>query len=178
MGNFPTSIELADGISMSTGFTGPITVTSDYLDLNLDGSVFLTSKGYERTATANAIPLTDGNSTSDLILFIGDYVLETAANAFNAQPFNYSTSLVGIPVSVALSQGLSMKFVNGDFELTASPKIKAAGSVELDATATVDVNPVIGNGGSSYICKVNPGLDDIKLSKADIKIFGFDLPIT
>lgn len=43
LASFPTAVELTPGMSMSTGFTGPITISPEYISLPLDGTVFETS---------------------------------------------------------------------------------------------------------------------------------------
>ena len=69
--DYPTSVELVSGISFSTGFTGPILVTSNYIQVNLDSSVFLTANGYQRTATAAKIPGTNPSGDNDITMFVG-----------------------------------------------------------------------------------------------------------
>jgi hypothetical protein len=147
--------------------------------LPLDGSIFDTATGYERTATASPIPVSFPSTAPDMLMFVGEYVIETFNNAINTKEFSYATSILGvIPVSVYVTNGTKLMFENGAFSLTVQPSIRLGLVANFTSAITVKVSPTIKSGSSSYIATVNPGLSDVILSDAHLRIFGINLPLT
>jgi hypothetical protein len=178
MAFYPTSIEVAPGISVCTGFTGPIVITPDYLQMPLDGTIFKTEDGYKRTAEAADLPISP-SVPADLDIIIGDYVVQSFANTLNAKDYEYQTKLLKfIPIDVLLKHATSLKFDEGNFVLTAQPHITIGKFFNFEAQVTLKVNPIIKPGKAGTIATVDPGLNDIRLSKARVSIFGLNIGVT
>ena len=101
--NYETSIEIADGISFSAGFTSKILVTTNYVQIPLDASVFLTKNGYQRTSTAALLPSKNPSVSEDVLCFVGEYFLTTLINAMDTEDFTYKTRVLGFPVTVNIT---------------------------------------------------------------------------
>lgn len=65
----------------------------------IDGTIFNPSTGYVR-ASITSMPTVNTSSSYEFVVFINDYVINTLSKAINAQPFNITTTVLGMPVSI------------------------------------------------------------------------------
>lgn len=168
LNSFPTSVEVAGGISMSTGFTGPVTISNDYITLPLDGTVFETEKGYHRSSESKPMPASTA-SKDDLIGYASDYALETFSNAFNAKAIEYTSSILWhTPVTLKLNKSVKLSFEKGVFVMNIKPTINVNGWFDFDSSVTLKVSPQLHEGSTRSICSVKPELEVIKMQESYI----------
>ena len=89
-------------LSISTALTGPIVVNKDYLSVPIDGTVFVTEKGFKRPFNAGGIPLMPISNQSDIILTATDYSFKTLEDSLNQLEFEYETEYGGFKAMIVV----------------------------------------------------------------------------
>ena len=177
LAGYPTTLNMAGGLSMATGLVGSVVVNTDYISIPIDASVYLTANGYERTATAAAIPTSAPSAEENVSFFIGQYFLTTLTKAVNSQLFEYHTSIFLFPVTVDLPAGTTLATFGDDvLTLMAQPMIHIIGFLEFDGNVTVHVSPEITAGGSANVAKVFLKLHEVEINHSVFKIFDVEMP--
>ena len=179
LADYPTSVEIVDGISFSTTYTSKILVSENYIQIPLDATVFRTQNGYSRSSTAAAIPTAIPTVDQDVLAYIGEYFLNTLINTVNTEHFTYTTSILGVSVTIDLpADSTAASFEDGLFSLTVSPQVHFAGSLKFEGTMTMAVDPKITPGGSSDLMSIQLNMSNFEIEKSSLKVFGFDMPFS
>lgn len=177
--NYPTSIQLNEQMSVSTAITGPLAVKTDYLSASIDGTVFLTSKGYDGSSNAPQITVENTCAPGEVCLFFSKYVFETATKSMNQVPLQFSTTYLGmdvlvdidgtkVPVGVELRDN-NLHMLGG--AIVTIPGIGA--SIELGGTSLIDFS--IKSGDRTNMAYVTPVADrsSFDLETLAVTLFGF-----
>jgi hypothetical protein len=179
LANYPTSIQLNEQLSISTAITGPLSVKTDYLSGSIDGTVFLTSKGYDGNSNATQITVEDSCAPGEVCLFLGKHVFETATRSMNQFPLQFSTTYLGMDVLVDIDGtkvpvGVELRennlFLLGGATITI-PGIAAV--IELGGTSLIDFS--IKSGDKTNMAYVTPVADrsSLELETLAVTVFGF-----
>jgi hypothetical protein len=78
--SYPVEVEITEGVSISFALTGPYSIKSEYLIANVDGTIFATSKGYNRPTESHELSVVDITNLQPVTCLINDYFYKTIEN--------------------------------------------------------------------------------------------------
>uniref|UniRef100_A0A7S3JNE7 Bactericidal permeability-increasing protein n=1 Tax=Euplotes harpa TaxID=151035 RepID=A0A7S3JNE7_9SPIT len=177
--DYPRAVSIFSNIDVATAMIGDIAVQDDHLEVPLDSTIFLHTKGYNRPGPAPEIPGYNPKDPGDVMMFFSPYLLSTLSDTLNQGPQSYSVSFYGINVDVTLdpSQGqTSLALEDGDLSAKFSPMINLPSyGVGLQMTATAQINPTILQGDDTNMFYVTPSIKSMTLSS--LSLFVGSVPI-
>ena len=176
--NFPRAFTLYNDINIATALTGDILVKQDHLEVPLDATMFLSSKGYSRSSSTPDMPRYNPLDPGEIMMFFNPYLVSTLADTLNQGVQSYSLSIMGIDYSVALDPAAgqtSLGLEEGDFSITATPTVTATKfGLGIQIGATAKLNPQITNGDAQNMFFVTPSIKGLSLNS--LKVFYKDTP--
>lgn len=174
MTSYPRAVTLYNNIDIATALIGEVVVQDDHIQVPLDATFFLHSKGYNRPGPAPEIPTYNPQNPGDIQLFMSPYLLSTLGSTLNLGVQSYKVNLYGydIVVQVDPSQGSSsFNFEDQDFSANLNPLISIPSfGVGLQIGASAKIDPKIQNGDGTNMLFVTPRIKSISLSSLKIMI--------
>lgn len=152
-------------------------VLGNYLNFPLDGSIFNTANGYVRQSYPS-IALVNLSATTDMFVNVNNQVVNSLASAMNLNGFNFSTTALGFPASIALLGQTSLQVINNSISLTATPKIVWGWMFGFQANIQANIVPQISAGSSSSLLQIRPYFQNINYSNVTVSLFGKTVGIT
>jgi hypothetical protein len=178
---FPVSVVLSDGLSMSSATTGPVKIKTDYLNVPIDATIFLTNEGYNRPFDAPEIPTEDPDHPGEILLFISEYVYQTATKSANMIPMTFQHSVLGFDTTIEIDgTKVPIKLDTRDGHLhvlggaiVSVPFFRTV--IEIGASADIDLT--FRAGDSDHMFFVNPGINRSSMKFTDLKLKIFGIPL-
>ena len=107
MQKYPRSVTLYNNIDIATALIDEVAVQDDQIQVPLDATFFLHSKGYNRPGPAPEIPTYNPKNPGDVMVFLSPYLISTLGNTLSQDIQTYKINFMGIDFVVSLdpSQG-------------------------------------------------------------------------
>ena len=182
--SYPWTFTLYDEIDITTALTKEISVQSDHLEIPLDGTIFLHSKGYARPGPAPVIPTYNPKNPGEVMMFISPYLIHTLADTLNLKTYNFTLDLFGHQISISIDPGegkTAFEFEEDSFNAIIKPTIMIPSyNIGIQLGANVGIHPKIDAGDDKNMMHVTPLIRSLSLNSLKIKIgsMSFDLSYT
>jgi len=164
---YPRGITLYEDIDIATGLTDVVTIQDDHLEVLIDATVFPHDQGYKRPGAAGDIPHYNPQDPGEIMLFVGEYLLDTLSNTINLSVESYSTSVLGFGVVASLDPAVgktAVTFEEGDFIVTATPTITVTAlQTSLVFEGKAKLSPKISNGDKVNMFSITPKVGQLEL---------------
>lgn len=124
------------------------------------------------------MPTVNSSSTYEFVLFLNNYVINTLAKAINTQPYNISTSFVGLPVQINFLGPITMAVQNNAIAVNVSVDTIVGGFFQYTGKLTANLAPQFHAGGNGQFVRFRTDIISIDYEEANLKLFGYDLNLT
>ena len=172
--SYPRAVTLYNNIDIATALIGEVAVQDDHIQVPLDATFFLHSKGYNRPGPAPEIPTYNPKNPGDIMMFMSPYLISTLGNTLNQDLQSYKIAFLGVDFVVSLdpAQGSSsFNFEDQDFSATLNPTISAPSfGVGIQIGASAKIDPKIRNGDATNMFYVTPRIKSLSLKTLKIMI--------
>lgn len=183
LASYPTSAKITDSLSMSTGHTGPIRVKSNYIQVPLDATIFITSEGYNRPFDSPIIKNKVDTNSGLVYAHFSDYMYDTLTASISKNPINFSSQLYGYNITFDINpSNTSMKLRNSDgkMNLSFSTKISIPDlytSLDFESTIAFSLNFLPGDDSNVLFMQPQFDITSVEYTAPTISFFGVSIPI-
>jgi len=121
--SYPTTMDLGNGLSFTTGLIRNPNIYGTYLNFPLDGSIFKTATGYVNPGYSSMNLVNTSATATDMQVLVNNQVFNTLGNSLNINGFSFSTTALGFPATIQLLGQTTVQVANNSIVLTATPNI-------------------------------------------------------
>ena len=182
MSSYPRAVTLCNNIDIATALISEVAVQDDHIQVPLDATFFLHSKGYNRPRPAPEIPTYNPHNPGDIQMFMSPYFLITLGSTLNLEVQSHIVNLFGTNVVVTIDPNKgasSFSFEDKEFSATLNPLISIPDfGVGLQIGATAKIDPKIQNGDRDNMLYIAPRITSLSLNLLKIIIGSFPIDIS
>ena len=124
------------------------------------------------------MPTVNTSSSYEFVVFINDYVINTLSKAINAQPFNITTTVLGMPVSINFTSPVTIGIQNNAIAVNVSVVTTISSFFQYTGKLTAYFAPQFHAGGNGDFVKFRPDILSIDYDEANLTMFGFNANLT
>lgn len=167
---YPADLRIGDmDCSLQTALTDPIFLDKENIYFSLDGTIFVTAKGYRRSEDAPRIAFGETGSRF-LDFYLTDYSLRTFLQSIARLPYifritDFSAGIISQDEKVSLSvseAGVAFRRFNSWGKIT-----WAQNFVEMNSTLSATIRPWITREKDEFV--LNLGVNDFKVDNKTLK---------
>ena len=180
--SYPRTVNLYNDINLCTAMSGPIMIKSDYAQVPLDGTLFLTEDGYHRTGSAPDIPIYNEKDPGELQMFFSSYLPTSLDEILNKKTQQYKVKYQSQTYILELNPEkgkTTLTFEDGDFKILASPTITMPNlGLSLFFSASAMIQPEIDNGDDTHMLYVHPKVGEVKINNVELIMDGSSIDLS